>query len=74
MSSPVVTVPPDAYLKDVAAILVEHGSNAAPLVDDGNRLLEIVSEANLLRLDAEAAPGRAGRHLRPVLARRLVSG
>ena len=30
MSSPVVTVAPDAYLKDVAATLVEHGINAAP--------------------------------------------
>jgi CBS domain-containing protein len=68
MSSPVATVPPDAHLKDLAAILVEHGINAAPLVDDGNRLLGIVSEADLLRLEAESAPprGRAGRHLRPV--------
>jgi CBS domain-containing protein len=35
MSSPVVTVPPDAHLKDVAAILVEHGIKAVPVVDDG---------------------------------------
>ena len=69
MGSQVVTVPPDARLKDVAAILVEHGINAAPLVDDGNRLLGIVSEADLLRLEAEVqARGRAGRHLRPVWA------
>jgi hypothetical protein len=67
MSSQVATVPPDARLKDVAAILVEHGINAAPLVDDGNRLLGIVSEADLLRLEAEVQ-GRAGRHLRPVWA------
>jgi CBS domain-containing protein len=60
MSSPVATVPPDAQLKDVAAILVEHGINAAPLVDDGNRLLGIVSEADVLRLEAESAPGRPG--------------
>jgi CBS domain-containing protein len=68
MSSPVATVPPDEHLKDVAAILVEHGINAAPLVDDGNRLLGIVSGADLLRLEAESAPGQAGRHLRPVWA------
>jgi CBS domain-containing protein len=70
----VATGPPDARLKDVAALLVEHGSNAAPLVDDGNRLLGIVSEADLLRLEAEAAPG-SGRASSPAGAgRRLVSG
>jgi CBS domain-containing protein len=64
MSSPVATGPLDAHLKDVAAILVEHGINAAPLVDDGNRLLGIVSEADLLRLEAESAPG-SGRASSP---------
>ena len=57
MSSPVATVPPDAHLKDVAAILVEHGTNAAPLVDDGNRLLGIVSEADLLAAGGRVRPG-----------------
>jgi hypothetical protein len=64
MSSPVATVPPDAHLKDVAAILVEHGTNAVPVVDDHDRLLEIVSEADLLALEAESAPG-SGRALSP---------
>ena len=64
MSSPVATVPPDAQLKDVAAILVEHGTNAVPVVDDHDRLLEIVSEADLLALEAESAPG-SGRALSP---------
>jgi CBS domain-containing protein len=45
MSIPVVAVPPDAYLKDVAAILVEHGIKAVPVVDDGNQLIGIVSMA-----------------------------
>ena len=62
MSSPVATVPPDAHLKDVAAILVEHGTNAVPVVDDHDRLLGIVSEADLLALEAESAPG-SGRAL-----------
>ena len=60
MSSPVATGPPDAHLKDVAAILVEHGTNAVPVVDDHDRLLEIVSEADVLRLEAESARGRPG--------------
>lgn len=75
MGSQVVTVPPDARLKDVAAILVEHGINAAPLVDDGNRLLGIVSEADLLRLEAEVPGSRSGRASSLAgVGRRLVSG
>jgi CBS domain-containing protein len=49
MTSPVVTVTPDTSLKDAAAALVEHGINAVPVVDDGRRLVGIVSEADLLR-------------------------
>jgi CBS domain-containing protein len=52
MTSRVVTVTPDARLKDVAAALVEHGVNAVPVVDDRGRLAGIVSEADLLRLNA----------------------
>jgi CBS domain-containing protein len=57
MSSPVVTVAPDAQLKDVAATLVEHGINAVPVVDDSDRLVGIVSEADLLTLKATPSPG-----------------
>jgi CBS-domain-containing membrane protein len=51
MTSPVVTVTPDARLKDVAATLVEHGVNAVPVVDERGRLAGIVSEADLLKAD-----------------------
>src|SRR6266540_3847970 len=51
MTSPVVTVTPDTSVKDAAAALVEHGINAVPVVDDGRRLVGIVSEADLLRLE-----------------------
>jgi CBS-domain-containing membrane protein len=44
MSRPVVSVGPDARLRDVAATLVEHQINAVPVVDDGGRLVGIVSE------------------------------
>jgi CBS domain-containing protein len=57
MSSPVVTVAPDAHLKDVAATLVEHGINAVPVVEDGDRLVGIVTEADLLTLEAALTPG-----------------
>jgi CBS domain-containing protein len=71
MSSPVVSVPPDASLKDVAAILVEHGINAVPVVDASDRLIGIVSEADLLSLEtglgrgpAPAEPRTAGEVMR----------
>jgi CBS domain-containing protein len=71
MSSPVVTVPPDAPLKDVAATLVEHGINAVPVVDALDRLIGIVSEADLLSLETglgrgptPAGPRTAGEVMR----------
>ena len=57
MSSPVVTVAPDAHLKDVAATLVERGINAVPVVEEGDRLVGIVTEADLLTLEAALTPG-----------------
>ena len=62
MSSPVVTVPPDMRLKDVADLLVRHGISAVPVVDDGE-LVGIVSEADLVPL-ALAPDPRA--HLAPL--------
>lgn len=71
MSSPVVSVPADAPLKEVAATLVEHGINAVPVVDAGDRLIGIVSEADLLSLEtglsrspAPAGPRTAGEVMR----------
>ena len=62
MSSPVVTVPPDAPLKDVAATLVEHGINAVPVVDAGDRLL--------LRRRLKSVPVMAGERVVGMVARR----
>jgi CBS domain-containing protein len=77
MRSPVVTVPPDAQLKDVAAILVEHGINAVPVIDASDRLVGIVSEADLLSLEAPPGPvlGRDSVTRRPSLhtAREVMS-
>ena len=53
MSSPVVTVQPDTQLKNVAATLVEHGINAAPVLDARDRLVGIVSEADRPRLGGQ---------------------
>jgi CBS domain-containing protein len=54
MSRPVVTVQPDTQLKDVAATLVEHGINAAPVIDASDRVVGIVARRDLLRLVARS--------------------
>ena len=70
MSSPVVSVPPDALLKDVASLLVERRINAVPVVDAGGRLVGIVSEADLLPL--ETGPGPVPSGVAPHLAREVM--
>jgi CBS domain-containing protein len=55
MSSPVVTVPPDMRLKEVADLLVRDGISAVPVVDDGE-LVGIVSEADLVPLELAPDP------------------
>ena len=64
MASPVVTVAPEAALKEVASLLVERRINAVPVVDAGDRLIGIVSEADLLSLETGpvAAAGGAPPH------------
>jgi len=47
-----ITVSPDAPLREVAATLVEHHIHRVPVVEDG-RLLGIVSSLDLARLLAE---------------------
>jgi CBS domain-containing protein len=73
MSSPVVTVQPDTQVKNVAATLVEHGINAVPVVDDGDRLIGIVSEADLLTIEARHRPDSAARHGPPHTAREVMT-
>jgi CBS domain-containing protein len=69
MTSPVVTVTPDTPLKEVARILVERQINALPVVDAGERLCGIVSEADLLALEVASPPGSP-----PHTAREVMSG
>lgn len=52
MSQPVITVAPGTPLKEVAAILVGHGISAAPVVTESGELVGIVSESDLLHLEA----------------------
>jgi CBS domain-containing protein len=62
MSSPVVTVPPDMPLKEVANILVAQAISAVPVVEDGE-LVGLLSEADLVPLELTPDP-RA--HLAPL--------
>ncbi len=48
MTSPVVTVPPQATVREVADALLRNGVSAVPVVDARGHLLGIVSEADLL--------------------------
>jgi CBS domain-containing protein len=73
MSSPVVTVQPDTQLKDVAATLVEHGINAAPVIDASDRLVGIVSESDLLSLEPPPGPGSVASWASRHTAREVMS-
>jgi CBS domain-containing protein len=48
MVSPVITVKPHSSVRDVAKIFLERSISAAPVVDDGGKLVGIVSEGDLL--------------------------
>jgi CBS domain-containing protein len=50
MTTPVVTVSPDATVAAAARLLARHGIKRLPVVDDDGRLVGIVSRADLLRL------------------------
>jgi CBS domain-containing protein len=49
MTSPVITVRTGATVQDAAALLAARGFTALPVVDDDDRLVGIVSEADLVR-------------------------
>lgn len=49
MTTPAVTVRPSTPIADVAAILAERGFCAVPVVEDGDRLVGLVTETDLIR-------------------------
>ena len=56
MTSPAITVTPETHCKDAAALLVQHRISALPVVDSSGRLVGLVSEADLLPLEATPDP------------------
>ncbi|OLT00456.1 hypothetical protein BJF90_35310 [Pseudonocardia sp. CNS-004] len=49
MSSPAISLKADVPAKAAAALLVSHGYTAAPVVDEGERVIGIATEADLVR-------------------------
>ena len=60
MTRTVVTVAPQTSLKDVAALLSEHGISGVPVCDTNGRLLGVVSEADIVRKE-EGRPAERER-------------
>jgi CBS-domain-containing membrane protein len=56
MTSPVITVRAGTTVQDAAALLAARGFTALPVLDDDDRLIGIVTEADLLR----GRPGHRG--------------
>jgi CBS domain-containing protein len=49
MTSPVTTVTPGTTVKEAATLLAANGFTALPVLDDDNRLIGMVTEADLVR-------------------------
>lgn len=49
MSSPAITIRPDADIRDVAKILDEKRIKRLPVVDERNRLIGVISRADIVR-------------------------
>ena len=56
MSRPVVSVTPDTTIKEAAAILVDRGLSGLPVLDAVGTLVGIISEADLLEIEARPDP------------------
>lgn len=65
MSQPVITVTPETGIKAAAELLVEHGISALPVVDSTGRLVGIVSEADLISIEARPDPRSQATPLAP---------
>jgi len=65
MTSPVITVMPETHCKDAAALLVRHRISALPVIAADGRLVGLVSEADLLPLEATPDPRSQATPLPP---------
>ncbi|MGW9029493.1 CBS domain-containing protein [Streptomyces sp. NPDC055722] len=61
MTRDVVTVRPDTSFKEITSVLSSHGISAVPVADEHGAPLGLVSEADLLRKQAEQPDEYGGR-------------
>src|SRR5438045_3409890 len=54
MTTDVITISPDASVKELAKLLSDHGINGVPVVDSDGKIVGIISRANLVRTLATA--------------------
>ena len=62
MTKEVLTVKPDATVRDVATLLAQRGISGVPVVDANNRVVGIVSEGDLLHRTEIGTERRPKRH------------
>ena len=60
MTANVLTIGPEAPLKDVARILVEHRISGLPVCDIEGRVLGVISEGDILYKEHDPSEGRFG--------------
>ena len=60
MTEDVLTIGPEAPLKDVAKILVEHGVSGLPVCDIEGHVVGVISEGDILYKEHDPAEGRVG--------------
>ena len=65
MSAPVITIGPQASIKVAARLLVSCGISALPVTDPKGRLVGIVSEADLLPMEARPDPRAQATPIEP---------
>lgn len=65
MTTDVKTVGPDASLKDVAAILSEHRISGLPVVDEGGRVLGVITKADIIIKELGEVPSGLQRLIHP---------
>jgi CBS domain-containing protein len=60
MTADVVTVGPDASLKEVASLLAQHRISGLPVVDGEGRVLGVVSETDIVQKEAQEPQPASG--------------
>ncbi len=63
MTTEVLTIGPDAPLKEAATMMVKAGVSGLPVIDDRRRVIGIITEADFVTAEAERSWGRQRRRL-----------